>query len=123
MAILKALNLTLRFFLELCLLGALGWVGFLLGGPMIGRIALAIVLPLVAAIIWGLFVAPRAAIAVPDWLWLAIQALLFSLAVAGLEITGHSQLAVVFGLAVIINIALLLIWRQRDTVKDTIREP
>jgi hypothetical protein len=122
MVILKGLNLAVRFILELCLLGSLGWVGFQLGGPMTIKAALALILPLGAAIIWGMFIAPRAAIAVPYWLWLAIQILLFSVAVAGLIVIGHRQLASVFGLVVIINIGLILIWRQRDAMKDTARE-
>jgi hypothetical protein len=122
MAILKALNLAVRFFLELCLLGTLGWVGSQIGGPMIVRVVLAIMLPLAAAIIWGMFIAPRASFIVPHWLWLAIQALLFGVAVAGLAVIGQWQLAIVFGLAAIFNIGLILIWRQRDTMKDTVRE-
>jgi hypothetical protein len=112
MAIFKALNLTARFLLELCLLGALGWVGFQLGEPMIAKVALAIILPLGAAIIWGMFIAPRASFIVQRWLWVAIQALLFSAAVAGLIAIGQRQLAIAFGLAVIVNIGLILIWRQ-----------
>jgi hypothetical protein len=34
---------------------------------MIGKIVLAILVPLVAAIVWGMFVAPRARIIVPVW--------------------------------------------------------
>jgi hypothetical protein len=120
MSILKALNLGVRFFLELCLLGALGWVGFQLGGPTLGKIVLAIVLPLIAAAIWGMFIAPRATIAVPYWLWLVIQALLFGFAVAGLAVVGQRPLAIGFGLAVVVNIVLVHIWRQRDSQKDMV---
>src|SRR5690349_2625813 len=93
MALLKAVNLALRFSLELALLGALGWIGFQYGDAMIGKITLAILVPLVAAIVWGLFVAPRASITVPLWAWLAIQMLLFGLAVAGLATLGQQLLA------------------------------
>ena len=50
----KAANLTVRFLLDLCLLAALAYDGLQLNA------ALAVVAPAVAAIVWALFVSPRA---------------------------------------------------------------
>ncbi|MCB9564771.1 MAG: YrdB family protein [Kofleriaceae bacterium] len=56
-----ALVLTLRFALELGALGALGWWGATgAGASGAPAIALAIVLPAIAATWWGAWVAPRA---------------------------------------------------------------
>ncbi|WP_369139260.1 YrdB family protein [Modestobacter versicolor] len=49
------------FALELAALGVLGWGGWQLGGPTAVEVLLAGALPLVAALLWGLFAAPRAA--------------------------------------------------------------
>ncbi len=122
MAMLKAVNLAVRFLLELCLLAALGWSGFQLAEPASLKVILAVMAPLLAAVVWGAFVAPRARIVVPDWAWLGIQLLLFGLAIAGLAATGQSRLAGVFAVAVAINLSLVVLWRQREIVHKGVRE-
>jgi hypothetical protein len=106
----KEANLALRFLLELCLLAALAYVGLQVS------VVLAVLAPLVAAIVWGLFVAPKARFPVSLVLWLAVQAVLFGAAVVGLIAVGSVVLGLVFGLAVLVNLALVLFWRQRATV-------
>ncbi|HJZ49798.1 MAG TPA: YrdB family protein [Roseiflexaceae bacterium] len=108
----KLANLALRFLLELCALAALGYWGFQTGQTLTLKIVLAIAAPLVAAVVWGMFIAPRAAVPVPVWLWLLLQAAVFGCAAAGLVVTGHSTLAGVFLLIVLLNGILLYIWGQ-----------
>jgi hypothetical protein len=57
--VIKGANLALRFLLELCALGALGYWGFKTGGGLIAKIGLGIGAPLVAAVVWGTFVSLR----------------------------------------------------------------
>jgi Protein of unknown function (DUF2568) len=60
----KPLNLAVKFLLELGALAAFGvWGASLAGG--VAAVALAIALPLVAAVLWGIFAAPRAARRLP----------------------------------------------------------
>jgi Protein of unknown function (DUF2568) len=106
----KAANLGLRFLLELCLLAALAYVGLQVS------VVLAVVLPVAAAVIWGLFVSPKARFALPSSWWIAIQVVLFGGAVGGLIAVGSTVLGVVFGAVVATNLALVLFWHQRDTV-------
>ncbi len=54
-------NATLAFLLELAALGLLAWGGWRLGGDGVVRVGLAVVLPVVAAVLWGAFAAPQAA--------------------------------------------------------------
>jgi uncharacterized protein DUF2568 len=54
-------NAAVAFALELVALAVLGWGGWQLGGPVAVRVLLAGALPVVAAVLWGLFAAPRAA--------------------------------------------------------------
>ena len=54
----KIANLALRFLLEVCALVALGYWGFKTGGSLITKLALGIGAPLLAAVLWGTFVAP-----------------------------------------------------------------
>ena len=106
----KAANLGLRFVLELCLLAALAYVGLQVS------IALSVVLPLAAAALWGLFVAPRARFPLPLGAWIGVQVALFGGAVAALIAVGSALLGILFGVVVAANLALVLFWHQRDTV-------
>ena len=60
MIIAESATLLVRFLLELAALGVLGWWGHRTGG-----VALAIALPVAAAVAWGAFAAPRASVDVP----------------------------------------------------------
>jgi Protein of unknown function (DUF2568) len=106
----KAANLGLRFLLELCLLAALAYVGLQV------NVVLAILLPVAAAVAWGMFVSPKARYPLPLPAWIALQAVLFGVAAIGLIVAGSVVLGVVFGVAVAANLALVLFWHQRDTV-------
>lgn len=106
----KELNLGVRFLLELCLLVALAYAGLQV------NVVLAIVAPLVAAVIWGLFVSPKARVPLPTTAWVGVQVVLFGAAVVGLIAAGNTVLGVLFGVAVAINLALALSWRDPDTV-------
>jgi hypothetical protein len=112
MEIIKSANLALRFILELCALAALGYWGFQTGQNVFVKIGLAIAAPLLAAVVWGTFIAPQAAVPVPVWAWLVLQVAVFGCAAAGLVATGHRTLAVVFVLTVVINGVLMYVWRQ-----------
>jgi len=112
MEIIKVANLALRFLLELCALAALAYWGFQTGQSLVAKIGLAVGAPLLAAIVWGTFIAPRAAVPVPVWLWLLLQAVVFGSATAGLIVTGQQTLAWVFVLVVLINSLLLYIFRS-----------
>lgn len=106
----KAANLALRFLLELCLLAALAYVGLQV------NVVFAVVVPVVAAVVWGMFVSPKARYPLALPAWIGLQAVLFGVAVIGLIVVGSVALGVAFGLAVVANLALVLFWHQRDTV-------
>ena len=108
---LKLVNLALRFALELCMLAALALWGWRAGGGLPLRLLLALGAPLMAAVVWVLFIAPRATYAVPLSVWLVLQLILFGLALAGLVATGHPGLAALFAGALVVNGALLYLWR------------
>lgn len=55
--LIKGTSLLLRFLLELCALGALGYWGFKTGGGWITKFGLGIGAPLVTAVVWGTFLA------------------------------------------------------------------
>ena len=106
----KGANLALRFLLELCALVALGYWGFKTGSGAIAKVALGIGAPLVAAVVWGVFVAPRAPVEPPGVVVLLLQVLVFGSAAAGLAATGHRTLAFVFAVVVLINAIVVYAW-------------
>jgi hypothetical protein len=112
MALVQSSNLLLRFLLELAALAALGYWGFRLPAPLPVRVALGLGAPIVAAVVWAIFVSPNAAVAVPTWLWLALQGLVFGTAAAGLVASGHARVAGVFGATVLLNGLLMWAWAQ-----------
>lgn len=82
-----AVALTTRFVLELALLAGStvwGWQTFTGGW----RWVVAIVAPLVIAVIWGMFLSPRAAIPLPEWARFVIEAVLFGGVFVGLVSVG-----------------------------------
>jgi hypothetical protein len=105
---LKPLNLGLRFVLELCMLVALGIWGFS------ENFVLGIDAPLAAAVVWGLWIAPKATRRLDDPIRLALELLLFGAAGAALAVAGHALAAAVFLAAVALSEVLMLAWRQRE---------
>jgi hypothetical protein len=103
-------NLALAFALELCALAALCYWGFSVGGGPVAKAALGIGTPVCAAVLWGLFAAPRAPVSVP-LLELGTKLLVFGSATLALYATGHLTLAVVFAFVVVANAALIRLGR------------
>ena len=95
---LRGVTLTVRFLCELALLAALAFWGFG-AGEGIGAWALGIGAPVLAAAVWGAFVAPRARWPVPAPVRVAIELVLFGVAAAALAAAGQPGAAVVLGVA------------------------
>ncbi|MFY0256149.1 YrdB family protein [Chitinophaga sp. 30R24] len=91
------LNLTIRFLLELMMIGVLGAWGWQLGSSSPLRFVLAIAFPLAAAILWGYFRIPNdpkpAPVEVPGIVRLLLEWILFGLTVAGLHQLGYPKAA------------------------------
>jgi hypothetical protein len=97
--------LTLAFAAELAALVALGSWGFGVGATTPLRLLLGIGTPVAAAVLWGLFAAPRAP--VPNAvLGGAVTVLVFGSAVLALALTGHPWLAGVLAVAAALSSVL-----------------
>ena len=99
----RAANLGLRFLLELCALAAVGWWGWTVH-PVLG-----IALPLVVAVVWGAFVAPKARYAVPRLAWYAIQVVIFGAAALALGAVWSVAAGIAFAVVVAANLAVLAV--------------
>ncbi len=108
----RSINLLLRFLLELCILAALGYWGFQTGQQTLARIGLGIGAPLLAAVVWGIFLAPASSRRLREPWRSILELVVFGSAIAALYSTGQRSLAVAFGLIYVINKVLLVVWRQ-----------
>ena len=95
-------NLTLAFLLELCALAALGYWGFRVGGGPVSKLVLGLGAPLVAAVVWGLFAAPRAPVPI-RLARLGTQLAVFGSAAVALYATARAALALTFAILVVVN--------------------
>jgi hypothetical protein len=103
----KTAVLAIRFGTELALLVVLVILGLNAGIALAGRVALAVACPVVAAIIWGIAIAPQARRRLPDPLRIAVEVVLFGAAAAGLGVEGSVIWAVIFAV-VTVGVAVLV---------------
>ena len=89
---LKPVNLALRFLLELAALLALSYGGFRIGHGVFQDLMLGVGMPMLAALVWGRFIAPESPLRVADPLRVALELGIFALAVAVLVFVGQSHL-------------------------------
>lgn len=87
---------------ELAALAALGYWGFTVPDGTVARVLLGIGLPVVAAVLWGLFAAPRAVVRRTP-LVVATKVLVFGAAVLALAGTGHLVLAAVLAAGAVLG--------------------
>ena len=99
-------NLTVAFLLELCALAALGYWGVQTGDGPVAKTALGVGAPLLTAVLWGLFAAPRAPVSLPLARF-AVQLLVFGSAALALYAIGHRALALTFAVLVVANSLLV----------------
>jgi hypothetical protein len=118
---LRLANEALAFVIELIALGLLIYWGIRIGHNALTRTALAVVFPVAAGVLWGLFAAPRARFKVPLPAQLLVKAVVYGAATAALATTGHPLWALSFALLALANTTAATIWRTRYGVPGTDR--
>jgi uncharacterized protein DUF2568 len=96
-------NLAVRFALELGALGALGYTGFQTDRGLLLRLVVGIGAPVIAALLWGTFVAPAAQGRLPDPWRLIPEFTVFGSAAIGLVLAGHPTVGMGFAAMTIVN--------------------
>jgi hypothetical protein len=105
-------NLALAFLLELAGLAAYCYAGFAVPAGLPLKLVLGLGLPILAAVLWGVFASPKAAVPLPDAAKLAFQLAWFGAAAVLLAAAGRVTLAVVFAVLVVVNRILQHLWHQ-----------
>lgn len=108
----RIFHLTLRFLLELVALGAIGYWGFQRGQNVLMQFLLGMGSSLVVAVIWGLFVAPRARIMLNPLLKEGLALLVFGSAALALAGIGQNTIGIIFFGVALVNSVVL--FRTKD---------
>lgn len=112
MGILKGLNATLAFLLELAMIVSLGYWGYQSTDSALLKWLLAIGLPAVAILVWARYFAPKATRRLSIVPGALLSLGLFLLAALALYSVNQPAAAMVLVVAAIINRTLVLVWRQ-----------
>ncbi|HRW08126.1 MAG TPA: YrdB family protein [Caldilineaceae bacterium] len=112
LSILQAINLGLRFLLELCTLAAFGYWGFHMETTPLWRWLFGLGAPVVVAVLWGLFAAPASTHRLTGFWYYLFQLFVFGGAVWALYSSGRPTLGLIFGVTVLLNLLLLAYWKQ-----------
>jgi hypothetical protein len=110
---LRSGNMLLAFLLEVAMLAAFCYAGWVLPPVMWLRIGLAIGLPALAIVLWGMWAAPRAGkrrLKMPALM--IFKLIIFALATAAWVVAGQAFIAAIFGALVVINLLAMLAFRQ-----------
>ena len=105
MSVLGGALLAVRFLLELAALASLAYWGFTEHDGAVSFL-LGLAAPLVAAMVWGLFVSPKAKVDVPRPVRFAVELTILGAAAAALASTGHKTLAIGFAALAVLSGAL-----------------
>jgi len=109
---LHAANEGLAFLLELVMLAGLAWWGSQAVSGLAGRVALAVVTPAVAIVIWALFAAPRARVQLPVGGVLAVKTVVFGGGAVAVYSTGWHAPAIAFAVVAAANMTIAAFDRQ-----------
>jgi hypothetical protein len=109
MVVFESLTLLVRFLLEMCMLGALGYWGFKTGDDAAMKALLGVGAPLLVAVVWGLFIAPKARVEVSKPVWIGLQVIVFGAAAVALAAVAPQQLATYFVVAVVLDGAAMAV--------------
>ncbi len=103
----KSINLAVAFLLELAMLAAFAYWGFHTGGTVLEKILRGIGVPLLVAVVWGMFMAPNSRRRLQGAAYLAVKVILFGLAVLALIVSGQLLIGLLFGAVFVLNTVLL----------------
>ena len=114
MELLKALNLALRFGLELASLAALAYWGWHDSDSTVVKVLLAVGAPVVWAVLWGLFASPKAPVELHPGARLAFEVAAFGAAVIALASAGKPGPALLLAGLYTVNRIMIGVWHQDD---------
>ncbi|MBD5784701.1 YrdB family protein [Cellulosimicrobium terreum] len=95
----------LVFVVELVLFAVLAWAGARLGSPTLVAVLLTVALPVIAALVWGRWLAPRASRRLDNPTRLVVKLALLAVAATLLALSGVIALAVA-----LLVVGVVIVW-------------
>ncbi len=111
MEIVKGINQTIAFLLELIMVFAVGYWGYHVGKTTLSKYSLVILLPVIAIVLWGVFAAPRSAHRLEPTARLVFVLVLFGITSFLIHDSGHTKLAIAFAVVAVLNTTLAYIYK------------
>jgi hypothetical protein len=112
-ALIRGFCLFVAFLLELAVLGSAGYWGFTVSPDLAVRLLAGLGVPVLLAVAWGVFAAPRAARPLRGVPRAAFEVAWFGAGVVLLAAAGAGIVAAVLALVYLANTALLRLWLYR----------
>ncbi|MDX6395559.1 MAG: hypothetical protein QOJ73_6622 [Streptosporangiaceae bacterium] len=112
-ALIKGFCLLVGFFLELAVLGSAGYWGFTVSPDLAVRLLAGLGVPVLLAMAWGVFAAPRAARPLRGAPRAAFEVAWFGAGVVLLAAAGAGIVAAMLALDYLANTMLLRLWLRR----------
>lgn len=112
MQLLQGINLTIRFLLELGLLASVGYWGFRMQSAWGLKILFGVIGPVLLAVIWGIFAAPKSTRALTGAPHLILEFILLSLGAAALFAAQKPTLGWVYSIFLVVSTILVIVWKQ-----------
>jgi hypothetical protein len=109
---LKGINLAVRFLLELCMLAAVGYWGFVTHSSWALKILFGVGLPILMAVIWGYFMAPRSTHRLSGISFTVMDLILLGSGAVALYASGQVSLAWIYAVVLVVSELLRLVWKQ-----------
>ncbi len=106
MQIIKTINQTVAFLLELGMLTAIGRWGYLQGRTTLSKYGIALFLIAVIVILWGYFAAPKSPNRLSLGYRIIFEFVLFMIATFMLHKSGNTNYSIVFGIIAVVNLSL-----------------
>ena len=106
---LKLINMGVRFLLEIIALVIFGFWGFRLSDAIFTKIIGGFGVPILVVVIWGTYGSPKALFALDGFARLLLEIAILGLAALALYFIGWQELAIIYGVIVIMNLVLMKI--------------
>ncbi len=107
MSSLRYLSLAIAFILELAVLAATGYAGFTLVHPTVLRVLVGLGAPVLMAVAWGLFAAPKASMPLHGVTGVTFQVAWFGVGALALALAGRTTPAITLAAVYLLNSAAL----------------
>ena len=105
----RGANLVVRFLLELSALAATAYWGFSIASG-VTQWVLGLGAPALVAVVWGLFVSPKAKVELPHPARFAVELLVWAAAALALAAADQPALAIAFAVVAVVSGALNYVW-------------